>query len=228
MGKALADVLPFAFGLLAAPFPVVAVILLLMGGGGRVRALVFLAAWLVTAFAVALVVALVTGSRGAAGAEGSSPAWVHWVQIVLGVLMVLVALRTLRTHLARDPHAEPAPPAWLAAIDGLGAAKVAGLAVLLAAVNPKGLAMLIGAGAAIGGYGLGTAGNAAAAAVFAVIGSLGVLVPVVVVAALGDRAAHGLERARTWLVVHNDTVTITVLFTFGAVFASKGIRGLLG
>jgi len=226
MGTALADVLPFAFGLLAAPFPIVAVILLLMGGGHG-KAYLFLASWLATAFVVAFVVALVTGAHGSGAAQGASPSWVHWVQIVLGVVMVLVALRTLRTHLARDADAPPTPPAWLAAIDRLGTAKVAGLAVLLAAVNPKGLAMLIGAGAAIGAYGLGTGADVAAAAVFAVIGSLGVLVPVVVVVALGGRAAQGLERARTWLVGHNDTVTITVLFTFGAVFASKGLHGLL-
>jgi hypothetical protein len=227
MGKALADMLPFAFGLLAAPFPIVAVILLLMGDG-RARALVFLAAWLVTVFAIVFVVALVTGGHASAAPDGASPAWVYWVRIVLGVVMVAVALRTLRGHLARDPDAPPSTPAWLAAIGRMGAGKVAGLAVLLAAINPKGLAMLLGAGAAIGAYGMGAPGDAGAAVVFAVVGSLGVLVPVGVVLALGDRTRPGLDRAHTWLVTHNDTVTITVLFTFGAVFASKGIHGLLG
>lgn len=227
MGKALADVLPFAFGLLAAPLPVVAVILLLMGDAGRAKPLVFLVAWFATAFVIVFVVALGTASRGSAAAGGTSPAWVSWVRIALGVLMVAIALRTLRTRLARDPDAPPVPPAWLTSIGKLGAGKVAGMAVLLAAVNPKGLAMLLGAGAAIGAYDLGAAGDAATAVVFAVIGSLGVLVPVVVVAALGDHARHGLDRAHTWLIVHNDTVTVTVLFTFGAVFVSKGAHGLL-
>ncbi|HEY3686776.1 MAG TPA: GAP family protein [Streptosporangiaceae bacterium] len=226
MGKALADVLPFAFGLLAAPFPIVAVILLLMGDV-RVRAVVFLAAWLATVFVIVFVVALATGGHQSAGADGASPTWVHWVQIVLGVVMVAFALRTLRNRLARDPDAPVAPPAWLTAIGGMGTGKVAGLAVLLAAVNPKGLAMLLGAGAAVGAYGLGAPGDAGAALVFAVIGSLGVLVPVGTVLVLGARTRPALDRAHTWLVAHNDTVTVTVLFTFGAVFASKGIHGLL-
>ena len=227
MGKALADVLPFAFGLLAAPFPIVAVILLLMGDAGRAKPFVFLASWLATAFVIVFVVALGTASRGSASPDGASPSWVGWARIALGVVMVAIALRTLRRRLARDPDAPPVPPAWLTSIAKLGAGKVAGLAVLLAAVNPKGLAMLLGAGAAIGAYDLGAAGDAGTAAVFAVIGSLGVLVPVGVVAALGDRARRGLDHAHTWLIVHNDTVTVTVLFTFGAVFVSKGIHGLL-
>ncbi|MET9710252.1 SulP family inorganic anion transporter [Nocardiopsis alba] len=62
----------------------------------------------------------------------------------------------------------------------------------------------------------------------AVLGSLGLLVPLLAVTVSGERGTRTLEKAHTWLIANNDTVTMTVLFVFGGVFAAKGLGTLLG
>ncbi|MEU0489163.1 GAP family protein [Nocardiopsis sp. NPDC006139] len=226
MLNALAQVLPFALGLIAAPLPIVAVILLLMAPGGRGKALVFVLTWAGVVFVVSTAVALIAGA-GDTTAAGDSPAWVGWVQLLLGLLLLLVAVKNLRDHMKRPEGADPAPPAWLTAIDSMGAGRVVGLAALLAGANPKSLAMAAGGGVAIAAFGPGAGGTPAAALVFALLGSLGLLVPVIAAAVSGERGRRALERARTWLIANNDTVTMTVLFVFGGVFAAKGLGTLL-
>lgn len=227
MLQAVIETLPFMFGLIAAPLPIAAVVLLLMAEGGRGKALVFLLAWVAVVFVLAAVVALVTGGGDPTGPE-SSPAWVGWLQLLIGLLLLVLAIRTLRGHLAQPEDAEPEPPKWLGAIDSLGAVKVVGLSALLSGANPKNLAMAMGAGAAIGSFGLGAGEAVTTALVFAVLGSLGLIIPFVGVLVAGSHGTRALERSRTWLIANNDTVTMTVLFVFGAVFAAKGLRALLG
>lgn len=226
MLNALGQVLPYVLGLIAGPIPVIAVIFVLMSPGGRGRALLFVLAWIATVTAVATAVGMVAGGGGSS--PGESPAWVGWVQLLLGVLLVLAALKTLRDHLSRPAGAEPEPPSWMAAIDTMGTGKVMGLGGLLAVANPKSLAMVLGGGAAVAAFDLGLAGTLTAAAVFAALGSLGLLAPVAAVALSGPGGTQKLRRARTWLVDNNDTVTMTVLFVFGGVFAAKGSEALLG
>ncbi|WP_435112213.1 GAP family protein [Nocardiopsis synnemataformans] len=225
--QAVVEILPFVFGLIAAPLPVAAVILLLMAKGGRGKALAFVVVWVAVVFVLCAVVALATGGAGESGTE-SSPAWVGWIQLVIGLLLLALAIRALRQHLARPKDAAFEPPTWLSAIDSLGTVKVVGLSALLSGVNPKNLAMVLGAGAAVGSFGLGAGEAASTALVFAVLGSLGLIVPFVAVLATGSHGTHALERARIWLIANNDTVTMTVLFVFGAVLASKGLRALVG
>lgn len=227
MLSALAELLPFVFGLVAAALPIVAVILLLMSRGGRPKAVAFILAWLVTVFVIASVVALATGSGSASGEEGS-PVWVGWIQLLVGLLLLVIAVRTLRESLRASGDATAEPPAWLTAVDGLGVGKVVGLSVALSGLNPKNLAMILGAGVTIGAFGLGVGGSLTAALVFAVLGSLGLIVPLLAVLVSGQAGAKGLGRARDWLVDHNDSVTMTVLFVFGGVFLAKGLRTLLG
>ncbi|WP_017586214.1 GAP family protein [Nocardiopsis ganjiahuensis] len=227
MLNALTQVLPFVVGLIAAPLPIVAVILLLMAPAGRGKALAFVLTWAAVVLVVSAAVGLAAGT-GDTTASGESPVWVGWAQLLLGLLLLLVTVKNLRDRLGQPSGTEPEPPAWLTAIGSMGGGRVVGLAVLLAGANPKSLAMILGGGAAIAAFDLGTGGTALAALVFAVLGSLGLLAPVVAAAVWGERGAHALERARSWLTANNDTVTMTVLFVFGGVFAAKGLGVLLG
>ena len=52
MGKAFADMLPYTLGLIVSPFPVVAVIALLISANGRAKALLFEATWLIMSWVV--------------------------------------------------------------------------------------------------------------------------------------------------------------------------------
>jgi hypothetical protein len=225
--NAFAELLPFAFGLVLAPLPVAAVVLLLRSSGGTAAAAAFTGAWFGTAAAVAFVVALITSLGADPDRAGVLPGWVALLHLVIGVVMVALAGQAAHRHLRRGAATADAPPAWLSDIGGYDPARAAGLAAALAALNPKNLAMLVGAGAAVGAFGLGAGGALVSALVFALLGTATVAAPLVAALAAGERGGGGLDRVRGWLVEHNDVVTTTVLFVFGGVFLARGLRGVL-
>src|SRR5512132_3040045 len=92
------------------------------------------------------------------------------------------------------PRPAPAPGAAL----GLGA--------LLAAANPKNGALTIAAAASIASAGLAGGEQALTLAVFVLIGSVGVLAPLVLYLAAGKRAAKTLDGWKTWATDHNAAV----------------------
>lgn len=154
MLNAFADLLPFVFGLVAAPLPVVAVILLLMAEGGRAKAVAFIAAWTATVFVVA------TAGRpvGPQPQEPGDDPRRGRRRRRLRTRCRGIGLGRARLRRPRQPRA-PRPLAF----------------VLLS----------------------------------------------------GRAGARALESARAWLIAHNDTVTMTVLFVFGGVFLAKGLRALV-
>jgi threonine/homoserine/homoserine lactone efflux protein len=100
--------------------------------------------------------------------------------------------------------------------------KAAGLALLLAAVNPKNLLMCAAAGTTIAGGNISGAQDAAAVAVFTVIAASTVAAPVMAYAVGRKRMAGPLESLRGWLTVDNVAVMATLLLVIGVVLIGKG------
>jgi hypothetical protein len=112
----------------------------------------------------------------------------------------------------------------MAAIDTLTPFKAGGLAVLLAAANPKNLALSLAAGASLAQAGTSGGEAAVGLTVFVVIASLTIAIPVVFHLTGGERAAHVLDGWRVWLAVHNTAVMAVLFLVFGAVLFSQGLR----
>ena len=76
--------------------------------------------------------------------------------VIGDVLPLAVGVAICPLPIIARPHSgdEPAPPKWLTAIDSVTPVKATGLGVALAAVNPKNLLMILGAGVIIGSAGL--------------------------------------------------------------------------
>ena len=62
--------------------------------------------------------------------------------------------------------------------------------------------------------------------VVVLIGSIGIIAPVVVYFAGGDKSAELLGSWKTWLAENNTTVTAVLLLVLGAVLVGQGISGL--
>jgi len=62
-------------------------------------------------------------------------------------------------------------------------------------------------------------------AVFALIGTVGVAVPVVIYFALGDRAGPVLERLKSWLAQNNGVIMAVLLLIIGAKLIGDAIAG---
>ena len=116
-------------------------------------------------------------------------------------------------------------PKWMAAIDSFSPVKAAGAGVVLAAVNPKNLLLAVGAATVIGQSGISGADQAVAYAVFAVIATIGVAIPVVIFFAMGDRAAAMLASLKTWMGVHNAAIMATLCIVIGVKLIGDAIGG---
>ena len=223
MGKAISEVLPFAIGVAISPVPIIAVILVLFSARASVNGPVFAIGWIVGVAAVSTVVYLVADAGDVSTSGGASDTS-YWIKLLVGLLLVRFAVRDWRKRPA--PGETPETPKWMSAIDTLTPAKAGGLGVLLSTVNPKNLALSLGAGASLAQVGASGGEAAVGLIVFVVIASLTIAVPVVFSLSGGERAAHVLDGWRVWLAAHNTAVMAVLFLVFGAVLFSQGLRGL--
>jgi threonine/homoserine/homoserine lactone efflux protein len=223
MGAAIGDILGLAAGVAVSPLPIVAMILVLATPRGRANGSLFGLGWLAGLSILGAVVLLLAGPAGASD-EGEPAAWTGWLKLLLGVLALLLAARQWRSRPA--PGAAPEMPKWMAGLDQLKPGGALGLGALLSGVNPKNAALTIAAAATIAGAGLDGGSQAVALAVFVLIGSLGVLAPLVVYLVAGENAARTLDTWKTWAATHNAAVMAVLFLVFGFKLVGDGIAVL--
>ncbi len=84
----------------------------------------------------------------------------------------------------------------------------------------------MGGAAAIAQTGISGGQQALAYLVFAVIGTLGVGIPVVLYFALGDRSAKLLIRLKDWMSEHNAVIMTVLCLIIGVKLIGDAIAGL--
>jgi hypothetical protein len=225
MGQAIGGSLPLAVGIALSPIPIIAVVLMLTSNKARVNGPVFVLGWLIGLGIVGAIVLAVAGP-GDASKSGSPATWVSWVKIALGVLLLLVAVRQFRSR----PHGdgEPQMPKWMATIDKTTPLAALGLAAVLSGANPKNLLLAVGGAAAIAQTGISGGQQAIAYAVFVVIGTLGVGIPVGIHFAMGARSEKLLAGLKNWMTQHNAVIMTVLCLILGAKLIGDGISGLAG
>jgi len=95
-----------------------------------------------------------------------------------------------------------------------------------AAVNPKNLLLTVGAGAAIAQTGAGAGGQAAALAVFVLLATVGVALPVAIYYLMSDRATEILGDVREWMALENATIMAVICLIIGAKLIGDAISAL--
>jgi hypothetical protein len=219
----LGDLMPLAFAALISPMPIVAAIALLLGPKGRGNGVAFAAAYLIGTFGVTI--AFSFGTNGATSTSSEAGRILH---IVLGfALAALFFWLAWRSWQHRPRKGVPAPtPTWLAAVDSFGVLKSAGLGLLLGVVNVKNLPIMIAAGASIGTATLGWPLMILAAAIFAALGGLGILVPVVVGGSGSSRVRAFLDATKSALIAHNSIIMIVLFVILAAVQLGKAFSAI--
>lgn len=223
MGEAIREVLAFGVGVAVSPLAVVAVVVMLDAAHGRPAGVAFLATWAAALAVVATLAVLL--ADGADASDGGAPAtWVSVLKLAIAALLLVVAARQWR---GRPGPGEPAAlPGWLSGLDGITPARSAGLALVFACVKPKNLLLTLGAALAVAQTGAAPGAQAAALAVFVVLGSLAPGVPVAIRVALGERGAATLSAMRGWLERENATVIVVLCVVFAAKLAADAIGAL--
>jgi len=223
MGEAIGEILPLAVGVALSPIPIIAVVLMLVTERARSNGPAFVAGWLVGLAIVGAIVLAVAGGVGASD-EGEPKTWASVLELVLGALLLLAALRRWRGR--PSGGAEPEAPKWMAAVDAFSPVKSFGAGVLLSGLNPKNLMLSIAAAAAIAQTGIAGGEQAVAYAVFAILGTLGVGIPVVLYLVMGERSRDLLDRLKHWMSVHNAAIMTVLLLVIGVKLIGSAIGAL--
>jgi hypothetical protein len=223
MGQAIGGSLPLAIGVALSPVAIIAVVLMLTTEKARANGPAFVLGWLLGLGAVGAIVLAVAGPADASS-SGTPATWVSWLKIALGVLLLLVAAR----HFRGRPRGQeqPAMPRWMGAIDKFKPGTALGAGALLTAVNPKNLLLTIGGAAAIAQTGIPGGQQAIAYAVFAVLGTIGVAVPVVIYFAMGNRSADVLGHLKDWMGQHNAAIMTVLCLIIGVKLIGDAIGAL--
>jgi hypothetical protein len=220
-----------AYGLIAAasPLALAATLAVLNTDTPRVNGLAFAIAFLVGgALVVAFVVTI--GSIAAPGRGGSSDA-ASSLELVLGLLLLAGGLRALRrptTELA--PSQETTRGRASAVLDRLGrvTAKTAfGAGLLLGIGGPKRLTVSIVAATAIAAGALTTRQEAAQAALYVLLGSVLVWVPVALYVVAGSRSRRWFAASEEWLTRQERLIVTVLLFLFGVLLVVDALRKLV-
>lgn len=221
MGATIGDILPIAIGVAISPIPIIAVVLLLSTRSGKANALSLLLGWLVGLGLIGVIVLRAADPAGAS--EGDGPAtWVGWLLLVLGLAAVFLGIRSWRGR-PRGGE-EPPLPKWMAAIDQFTAGKSLGFGFLLSALNPKNLTLTLAAAAAIAAAGLSSGDSYIVLAVFVLIGTLGLAIPIGIYFLGGDKAADTLAELRHWLAINNATIMAVLMVVIGAKLIGNGMQ----
>src|SRR5262249_18074578 len=146
--------------------------------------------------------------------EGGEPAtWVSVLLLVLGVVVLAAAAKAWRGRPRGDD--EPPMPGWMRTIGDFTAAKAAAAGFALGAVTLETRLLAAAAALWIADVGLSPGQEMAALAVFVAIASLGVLSPLVLAVALGDRSREVLEGLRNWMARNNAVIMAVLLLLIG-------------
>jgi len=213
-----------AIGVAISPIPIIAVVLMLSTPKGKGNGLAFLFGWLVGLGLVGVIVLLVADPAGASE-DGGPSTWVGWLFVVLGLLAVFIGIRSFLGRPRGDE--EPPMPKWMSAIDQFTPGKSVGLGFLLAALNPKNLTLTLAAAASIAAAGLSSTDSYIVLAVFVLIGTIGLAIPIGIFFLGGDTAAETLAELRHWLAINNATIMAVLMVVIGAKLVGSGMQVVL-
>ena len=213
------EALVYALGVAVSPAPIASIIVILTSPRALANGASFLAGW---ALGVASVITLLVVLVDEAGIGDSDRSWIAVPELVLGTAFVGVALLVWIRRRRRREHAVP----WLDAVDDLSRARSAGLGFLLAAANPKVIALALGSALSLAEEDASAGSQLQTIVLFAAIGVVGVALPLALYLLFPDRAHSLLARLRAWLGRHEATILIALGLVLGAVFLQDGLSSL--
>lgn len=222
MGEALGNVLPLAVAIAIFPVPIIAVVLIIGSDRGQAKGSAFVLAWCAGLGAIGAIVLLLGGVFD--GSDAGEPAtWVNALLLALGLLLLAAAVKQWR---GRPSAGEETPtPAWMRTIGDFTMAKAAGAGFVLTVLNPKNVLLAAAAAAEIAEVGLPASQQVAVLVVFVFIASAGVLTPLVLSLALGERSRELLYSLEGWMARHNAVIMAVLFLLIGAKLIGDAVSG---
>ncbi|MEW1872881.1 MULTISPECIES: GAP family protein [Streptomyces] len=223
VGEAIGQILSYGVGVALSPFPIIGVVLMLATPRARSNGPALLLGWVLGLSLVGTIVLLASGGAGPSD-QGQPADWVSALDLALGVLLLWVAVKEWRGRPRGDE--EVVLPKWMHTVDSFTFVKAGALGTALSALNPKNLLLVIAAAATIARTDTSAGAQAAALAVFVVIGALGTGTPVVLYFALKERSQHILDDLKLWMERNNSAIVAVICLLVAAKLVGNAIGDL--
>jgi Sap, sulfolipid-1-addressing protein len=215
----LTKLIPLGLVIALSPITVIPAVLVLHAPRPRPASLAFLGGWLLGM--VALTAAFVGASDLLGDLHQTPPTWASWLRVVLGsALIVFGVLRWLTRH------RQGRTPAWMRSFATMTPLRAGVTGAVLVPIRLEVLILSAAAGLAIGTGGLGAATAAASIAVFVVLSSSTVAIPILAYVAAGDRSERALERLKVWMEENHAALMAVILVLIGLLVLYNGIHSL--
>ncbi len=213
------EVLPIAIAIAVSPFAMVPVILYLLSERPHIMASGFLAGWFTGVLAVTFIGCIATDMIVLADTSGEL---MDWAKLVLGAILVAVASYRLLKRGASKKSS------FLSSIaESTSPQKAVRSGLLLSMANPKVIILAISGGVTIGAQGMPFPAELGYVALFSIISSIAILVPLVLHALLGKRAKKLLKKLNGWLERNSDLLMNLILLIIGLVLLLNSVTALL-
>ena len=222
VGRALGDILPLAVAVAVFPVPIIVAVLVLGSDRGTAKGAAYALSWSIGLFAVGGIVLMLAGAADASD-DGEPATWVNVLLLGLGVLLLAAAVKQWR---GRPSAGQETPtPGWMSAIDEFTIAKAGGVGFALSALNPKNVLLTVAAAAEIAEVGLSGGREVAVLLGFVLVASVGVLAPLLLALALGERSGELLESLRGSMARYSAVIMSLLCLIIGAKLIGDALSG---
>lgn len=220
----LGEVLVKAVGIAISPMPIIGLILMLISARARITAPLFALGFTLGVLITTGIGVVFGGALGSGDTSGPSTGSLIF-KLLIGLLFLALALQQWRKR--PRPGEAASVPKFFASLDSISALMAFGIGIGIAAINVKNLPLGLSSGLDIANADLSASETLITLIVFAVIASSLLIVPVIVVLALGDRVSAGLESLKEWLLAHNHAIMLVLFAVLGAKSIGAAVAGLV-
>lgn len=216
------SLLPLGLAISFSPFPMIAIVLLLLTPRPRANGAAFLTGWLLAILVVTI--AFTAVAKLVEQPDPTEPNAVAGIlRLLLGATLLALAVRKFVSGPKQDAEGAPVLPGWIAMMTTSTPGRSFTTGLLLAGANPKNLAFTAAAALSIGTGGLDASGVVWAIALYAIVAAITIIVPLIGHLAFSAGMMGALERLERWLLANHTTVMAMLLVVFGVVLIGNGI-----
>ncbi|MSX02746.1 MAG: hypothetical protein F2813_06255 [Actinobacteria bacterium] len=221
MSATISELIPLALIVAVSPIPVLAVIVMLLTDRARANPLAYLCGWILTLTAIASLSAL--SGLDSIRTSPSKPFAI--VLVVAGLVMLGLAVHEWRQRPRRgEPHKVEA---WMRVLHTITPPRAFALGIFLVIVNVKDLLTTVQSGTVLAGDSLSLGQAAVAIAIFVLISSSTIIIPIAVAASFGHRSLPTLHRWRHWLERHGRLVAAGLFGLIALLLLAQGLSVLV-
>jgi len=219
MIEALKDAFPMSLGLALSPFPLIAIIIILMTPKAKSNSLWFLLGWILGIYGIGLLILIIPGLDS----KHSMPSvYSGVIRIVLGLSLLFFAFKTWLNRPGSED--EIVTPKLFLSIDKFGLRKSMLTGFLFSAANVKNMAFSAAGAVRINQSLPENESIFIAMLLFSLIGSLTLLFPVMVYVFAEKKIEPTFLIWKKWLIKNNAILLIILLGTIGLMLLKSGIE----